>query len=84
MPARAYVKGIQAGRTLHVVDALDPSTHWTIREVAEHIRIGPYSQVLAPMAWEDEAVGFLYAIRQPATGFSAKEIALTGPSPTRR
>ena len=74
--AEAYVQGILTRRTLHVVDALDPATHWTIREVAEHLQIGPYSQVLAPMSWEDEAVGFLYAIRQPAKGFSAKEISL--------
>ena len=76
VPAAAYVQGIQSGRTLHVVDTLDAATHWTIREVAEHLQIGPYSQVLAPMSWEGEAVGFLYAIRKPANGFSAKEIAL--------
>src|SRR4029078_11601053 len=40
------------------------------------LNIGSYSQVLAPMTWEGQAVGFLYAIRQPATGFSNKEIAL--------
>ncbi len=70
------MRGILTRQTLHVVNALDASTHWTIREVAEHLQIGTYSQVLAPMSWEDEAVGFLYAIRQPANGFSAKEIAL--------
>ena len=76
VPAKPYIQGILTRRTLHVANALDAATHWTIREVAEHLQIGPYSQVLAPMSWEDEAVGFLYAIRQPATGFSAKEIAL--------
>ncbi len=76
VPAAPYVQGIRTRRTLHVVDTLDAATHWTIREVAEHLGIGHYSQVLAPMSWEDEAVGFLYAIRQPANGFSAKEIAL--------
>jgi len=74
--AKHYLKGILTRQTLHVVNALDASTHWTIREVAEHLQIGPYSQVLAPMSWEDEPVGFLYAIRQPANGFSAKEISL--------
>ncbi len=44
--------------------------------MAERLQIGPYSQVLAPMTWEGQAVGFLYVIRQPATGFSNKEIAL--------
>jgi signal transduction histidine kinase/CheY-like chemotaxis protein len=44
--------------------------------VAERLQIGHYSQVLAPMIWEGQPVGFLYAIRQPATGFSNKEIAL--------
>ena len=50
--------------------------HWTVRSVAERLQIGPYSQVLVPMTWEGQAVGFLYVIRQPATGFSSKEIAL--------
>ena len=74
--AKSYVRGILARETIHVVNALDPATHWTMHAVAEHIAIGPYSQVLAPMTWEDEAVGFLYAIRQPANGFSAKEVSL--------
>ena len=74
--AKSYVRGIMARETIHVVNALDPATHWTVHSVAEHIAIGPYSQVLAPMTWEDEAVGFLYAIRQPANGFSAKEVSL--------
>jgi GAF domain-containing protein/DNA-binding response OmpR family regulator len=74
--AEPYVKGILHGRPLHYVNALDPKTHWTVRTVAERLPIGPYSQVLAPMTWEGQAVGFLYAIRRPATGFSNKEIAL--------
>src|SRR6185436_10926697 len=74
--AKAYVKGILLDQPLHFVDTLDPDVHWTVRSVAQRLQIGPYSQVLAPMIWEGQAVGFLYAIRQPATGFSNKEIAL--------
>jgi GAF domain-containing protein/DNA-binding response OmpR family regulator len=76
VPAEPYVQGILRGRPLHFVDALDPGVHWTVRSVAQQLQIGPYSQVLAPMTWEGHAVGFLYVIRQPATGFSNKEIAL--------
>jgi signal transduction histidine kinase/CheY-like chemotaxis protein len=74
--AEPYVKGIARGRPLHFVDTLDPEVHWTVRSVAERLRIGRYSQVLAPMTWEGQPVGFLYVIRTPATGFSNKEIAL--------
>ena len=76
VPAEPYVQGILRGQPLHFVDTLDPDVHWTVRSVAEQLQIGPYSQVLAPMTWEGHAVGFLYVIRQPATGFSNKEIAL--------
>jgi GAF domain-containing protein/CheY-like chemotaxis protein len=74
--AEPYVQGILRGRPLHYVNALDPDVHWTVRSVGERLQIGPYSQVLAPMTWEGQAVGWLYVIRQPATGFSSKEIAL--------
>jgi signal transduction histidine kinase/DNA-binding response OmpR family regulator len=76
VPAEPYVEGILRGQPLHFVDTLDPDVHWTVRSVAERLQIGPYSQVLAPMTWEGQAVGWLYVIRQPATGFSDKEIAL--------
>ncbi len=70
------MKSILRGQPLHFVDTLDPDVHWTVRSVAERLQIGAYSQVLAPMVWEDQPVGFLYVIRKPATGFSDKEIAL--------
>ncbi|MEO8627749.1 MAG: GAF domain-containing protein, partial [Betaproteobacteria bacterium] len=76
VPAQPYVKSIMRGRPLHYVNALESDVHWTVRSVAERLQIGPYSQVLAPMTWEGQAVGFLYVIRKPATGFSNKEIAL--------
>ncbi len=82
--AKSYVRGIMARETIHVVNALDPATHWTVHSVAEHIAIGPYSQVLAPMTWEDEAVGFLY-VDSPA-GQSAsrpRRSRCSRPSPTR-
>ena len=75
VPNRHYAPAILEGRPIRVVDATDPSVHWTIRTVAEHLAIGPYSQLLAPMAWEGKAVGWLYVIRQPANGFSDKEAA---------
>ena len=74
--AEPYVQGILRGQPLHFVDTLDTDVHWTVRSVAERLQIGPYSQVLAPMAWEGQAVGFLYVIRKPPTGFSSKEISL--------
>ena len=43
---------------------------------AEHLQIGPYSQLLAPLVWEGQPIGWLYVIRQPANGFSDKEAAL--------
>jgi GAF domain-containing protein/DNA-binding response OmpR family regulator len=76
VPAEPYVRGILRGQTLHVVNTLDPGVQWTVRSIAERLEMGPYSQVLAPMIWEGQAVGFLYVIRKPATGFSSKEIAL--------
>jgi GAF domain-containing protein/DNA-binding response OmpR family regulator/anti-sigma regulatory factor (Ser/Thr protein kinase) len=75
VPNEAYAPAILQGRPVRVVDALDAGAHWTIRSVAEHLGIGPYSQLLAPMTWEGVAVGWLYVIRQPATGFSDKETA---------
>ncbi len=74
--SKHYVPAILARKALHFVNALDPSVPWSVRSVAERLQIGPYSQVLAPMVWEDQPVGFLYALRQPATGFSEKEISL--------
>ena len=47
-----------------------------VRRVAEKLGVGPYSQVAAPMVWEDRPVGWLYAVRRPATGFSETEIDL--------
>ncbi len=81
VPAASYEVGVLRGKPIHVVDALDPATIRDVRAVAQWLNrpplsLGPYSQVLAPMAWEGRAVGFLYAIRMPATGFGAKEIAL--------
>ena len=76
VPAESYVQGILRGRPLHYVNALDPEVHPSVRSVGERLQIGPYSQVLAPMTWEGQAVGWLYVIRTPATGFSDKEIAL--------
>ena len=76
VPSRYYEPGIRAGKPFHFVNALDPTTHWTARTIAEALNIGPYSQLLAPMTWENQPIGYLNVIKQPATGFSGKEIAL--------
>jgi GAF domain-containing protein/CheY-like chemotaxis protein len=81
IPSAPYERGILRGKPIHVVNALDPQVHPDIRGVAEmlnqpEIAFGAYSQVLAPMVWENKPVGFLNVIRKPPTGFTAKEIAL--------
>jgi signal transduction histidine kinase/CheY-like chemotaxis protein len=75
IPCEPYVKGILRGKPLHYVNALDPKVHWTTRSIAEKLDIGPYSQILAPMTFEGQAVGMLYAIKSPPTGFAQKEIS---------
>jgi signal transduction histidine kinase len=68
---------IRQQRALHYVDVLnDPDVPAGIRGIAQQLGIGSYSQIFAPMTWEGRAVGVLYVIRQPATGFSDKEIGL--------
>ena len=76
LPNKAYAPAILEGKSICVMNALDPAVHWTLRSVAEHLQIGPYSHLLAPMAWEGQPIGWLYVIRQPADGFSDKEAAL--------
>ena len=64
-------------RMIHIKDILaDADVPPGLRAFAERIDLGTYSQVIAPMLWEGESVGSLYVIRQPATGFSEKEIGL--------
>ena len=48
----------------------------TVRGVALALGIGDYSQVLAPIVWQGRRIGTLYVTRQPAVGFSDKEIGL--------
>jgi GAF domain-containing protein/CheY-like chemotaxis protein len=76
LSAEPYVTGILRRKAIHYVNVLETDPWRPARMVAEKLGIGPYSQVLAPMTWEGRAVGFLYVIRQPATGFAEKEIAL--------
>ena len=83
VPAEPYVQGILRGQPLHFVDTLDPDVHWTVRSVAERLQIGPYSQVLAPMTWEGQAVGFLYAIRNRPRASRTRKSRCWRPSPTR-
>jgi len=77
----ARVIGPDAARrersVVHVRDVLgDPDVPPGLREFAEQIGVGTYSQVIAPMLWEGESIGSVYVIRQPAVGFSDKEIGL--------
>ena len=62
--------------TLYAPDALAADAEPSLRAVAEALAIGPYSQVLVPMAWEGRPIGSLYVARQPASGFQPREIAL--------
>jgi signal transduction histidine kinase/DNA-binding response OmpR family regulator len=70
------VDALRQRRPLHFVNVLDEEARGPVRRVAEKLGIGPYSQVAAPMVWEDRPVGWLYAVRRPATGFSEAEIDL--------
>ncbi|WP_213956579.1 GAF domain-containing protein [Variovorax sp. dw_954] len=76
IPSADFERGIRAGKTLHFVNALDPSAHWAVRKIAQALDIGAYSQLVAPMAWKGQPIGYLNVIRKPATGFTGKEIAL--------
>ena len=70
------VEAIRQRKALHFVDALAEEARGPVQRIAQRLGIGSYSQVVAPMLWEDQPVGWLYAIRQPATGFREAEIAL--------
>jgi len=68
---------VRERQAMHYVDVLnDADVPAGIRGVAQLLGIGTYSQVFAPMTWEGRPVGVLYVIRQPATGFTDKEIGL--------
>ena len=69
------VEALRSRQPLHFVDALSEEARGPVGRVAQRLGIGSYSQVAAPMMWQDRPVGWLYAIRQPATGFSEIEIA---------
>ncbi len=76
--AGPFAQAIRERRLLHYPDVLAPGDDVPrgIRIVAEQLGIGSYSQALAPMVWEERAVGALYVIRKPPTGFSDKELGL--------
>ena len=65
-----------AWRPLQVLDALDAGTDPLIRHVAERLDIGPFSQLLVPLRWQNRQLGSLYAIRMPAIGFTEHEVSL--------
>jgi GAF domain-containing protein/CheY-like chemotaxis protein len=70
------VESIRSRQPLHFMDALSEEARGPVRRVAKALGIGPFSQVSAPMIWQDRPVGWLLTIRQPATGFYESEIAL--------
>jgi signal transduction histidine kinase/CheY-like chemotaxis protein len=72
------VDALRQRKPLHFLNALGEEARGPVRHVAEQIGVGPYSQVAAPMVWEDRPVGWLYAVRRPATGFDETEINLLG------
>ena len=76
--AGPLTQAIRERRLLHYPDVLDPGADVPrgVQVVAAQLGIGSYSQAFAPMLWEDRAVGALYVIRQPPTGFSDKELGL--------
>ncbi len=76
--AGPFAQAIRERRLLHYADVLAPGDDVPrgIRIVAEQLAIGSYSQAFAPMVWEERAVGALYVIRQPPTGFTDKELGL--------
>ncbi len=69
------VEALQNRQPLHYVDALSEEARGPVGRIAKRLGIGSYSQVAAPMMWQDRPVGWLYGIRQPATGFSEVEVA---------
>ena len=72
-----FAQAIRSRQVLHYIDThADEGVPDGVRGVALRLGIGRYSQAFAPMVWEGSAVGALYVIRQPATGFSDKEIGL--------
>ena len=70
------LEALRNRQPLHYVNTLADDARGPVRRVAKQMGIGPYSQVAAPMLWQDRPVGWLYAIRVPATGFSDSEIGL--------
>jgi GAF domain-containing protein/DNA-binding response OmpR family regulator len=70
------LEALRNRQPLHYVNTLAEDARGPVRRVAKQLGIGPYSQVAAPMLWQDRPVGWLYAIRVPATGFSDSEIGL--------
>ena len=66
-----------AAASMNDADHTSPSDVELLRSVAEQLDIGPYSQLLAPMSWEGQPVGFLYVLRQPATVRRAAVLLVT-------
>jgi GAF domain-containing protein/CheY-like chemotaxis protein len=72
--SKDYERIILRGTPIHIVDIRAPGVPAPLRQVADRLQSKAYSQLLAPMTWEGQAIGMISVIRHPATGFSAKEI----------
>ena len=68
---------IRQRRVLHYRDVLgEADVPEGLRAVVKRIGAGNFSQAVAPMMWEGRGVGGIIVSRQPATGFSDKELGL--------
>ncbi|HRH89040.1 MAG TPA: GAF domain-containing protein, partial [Rubrivivax sp.] len=75
LPASDFEPIILRGKPIHIVDIYAPGVPPMLRDIAEQLQAGPYSQLIVPMAWEGRAIGLISVIRHPPEGFSATEIA---------
>ncbi|HWH83661.1 MAG TPA: GAF domain-containing protein, partial [Burkholderiaceae bacterium] len=76
VPAAQFGDGKPRREPLHVADVFSADAPVWLRRIGERLGVGPYSQLVVPIARDDRVVGYLSVIRQPATGFAPKEIAL--------
>ena len=75
LPASDFEPIILRGKPIHIVDIYAPGVPPMLRDIAEQLQSGAYSQLIVPMAWEGRAIGLISVIRHPPEGFSATEIA---------
>ena len=67
-PASDFEPIILRGKPIHIVDIYAPGVPPMLRDIAEQLQAGPYSQLIVPMAWEGRAIGLISVIRHPPEG----------------